>query len=112
MLSYGALSRIVPFDPEDFDEVYDNSFDENRERIDIAFDQFARSIVNACTLVAPNRIVLAGSLFRNDGIRKNLIGLCSQYDPSYNSNRIIHTTLSDMENYIGPVAVYISSCII
>ncbi len=112
LLSYGALSRIVPFDPEDFDEVYDNSSDENRERIDIAFDQFARSIVNACTLVAPNRIVLAGSLFRNDGIRKNLIGLCSQYDPSYNSNRIIHTTLSDMENYIGPVAVYISSCII
>ncbi|WP_029233488.1 ROK family transcriptional regulator [Butyrivibrio sp. VCB2006] len=79
--------------------------------VDDSLDIFARSIVNACTIIAPNRIVLYGGLFKDADIREKLISACTSYDPSYNSNRLIYTTLSDKESYIGPVSVYSASAL-
>ena len=112
MLSYSALNEIMSFTPEDFEDAYKNSSLMVQSKIDSAIELFARCIVNAGTLVAPNRIILAGSLFMSCFIREKLISACSSYDPAYNPGRIYYTTLSDKENYIGPVAVYISTLIV
>ena len=64
------------------------------------------SIVNTCTIIAPGRIVLFGAMFNSEIIRKKLIECCMNYDPTYDFNRIIHTSLSDKASYIGPASVY------
>ena len=83
----------------------------SEEKRDYSIDLFARSIVNTCSIIAPNRIILSGPLFADIKLRKKLISYCSEYDPSYNENRILYTSLSGKENYIGPVAVFFNSVI-
>ena len=89
ILSVGNLSKI-----------------KSKEEIDYSIDLFARSIVNTCSIIAPNRIILAGPLFANEEMRDKLVSFCSDYDPSYDGKRILYTSLSGKESYIGPVAVY------
>lgn len=79
-----------------------------KEKIDYSIDLFARSIVNACTIIAPHRIILTGQLFADERMRDQLISFAKKYDPSYDEKRIRYTTLFEKENYIGPVAVYFS----
>lgn len=67
---------------------------------------FARSIVNAGTILAPGRIILFGSLSEDEELRAELISGCAAYDPAYNEQRILHSILSGKESYIGPAAVY------
>ena len=107
ILSYDALNEIIQFSPEEFENAYMMADSGAKEKIDNAIDIFARSIVNTCTIIAPNRIILAGSLFGGEVIRDSLIVACEKYDKAYNSKRIYHTSLSQKESYIGPVAVYI-----
>ena len=71
-----------------------------------AIDIFARSIVNTGTILAPERIVLFGSLSEDKKLRTELIEACSAYDDRFNENRIVHTSLAGRENYIGPAAVF------
>ncbi len=71
-----------------------------------AIDQFARSIVNAGTILEPCRIVLFGSLADKDELRNELISRCAFYDQEFGEKRILHTSLSGRECYIGPAAVY------
>lgn len=71
-----------------------------------AVDLFARSIVNAGTILAPGKIILFGSLAEEEALRSELIADCMTYDPSYHEERITHTKLSGKESYIGPAAVY------
>lgn len=84
---------------------------ESKEKRDYSIDLFARSIVNTCSIIAPNRIILSGPLFADSKLRQKLISYCSEYDPSYNENRILYTSLSGKENYIGPVAVFFNGVI-
>ena len=70
-----------------------------------ALDLFARSIVNSATIMAPNRIILTGSLFESPEVRKALIQACASYDASLGTNRVIYSELAGKENYIGPVAI-------
>ena len=107
ILSYDALNETIQFLPEEFENAYMMADSIVKEAIDSAIDIFARCIVNTCTIVAPNRIILAGSLFGGEVIRDSLIVACEKYDKAYNSKRIYHTSLSQKESYIGPVAVYI-----
>ncbi len=76
--------------------------EEKKEVIDL----FARSIVNTGTILAPEDIVLFGSISKDSLLRERLIEACMKYDPSYNADRIVHTELSEKESYIGPAAVY------
>ena len=89
LLSEGTLSKI-----------------KSNEIKDYSIDLFARSIVNTCSIIAPNRIILAGPLFADKKMRDKLISSCAYYDPSYDDKRILYTSLSGKESYIGPVAVY------
>ena len=107
-VSYRALSRSVPFAAEEFSQVYRKAEAEGNSGIfDKAIDLFARTIVNSMTILAPNRVVLFGSLFHDRVIRDRLIEACEKYDSRYNTTRILYSTLADREKIIGPVAVFV-----
>jgi len=89
ILSAGALSKI-----------------KSKEKLDYSLDLFARAIVNTCSIIAPNRIILSGALFADKSMRDKLIAMCSDYDTAYDEKRILYTSLSGKESYVGPVAVY------
>lgn len=108
VVSQKALSSIMEFDPEKFGEAYDKATDAVKIKIDRAIDLFARSIVNTCTIIAPNRVVLSGCLFKSPEIRARLIECCQKYDPAYGEHRILYTNLNEKEAYIGPVAMYLN----
>ncbi len=106
-VSYRALRSIMPsFTPETFDECYDNASPDVKKQIDDAIDLFARSLVNASTIIAPRRVILFGKMFRIESVRNKLIASCSAFDPAYNEKRILHTTMSDRESFVGPAAAY------
>ena len=109
LLSYKALSKQFKFKIQSFGELALAGPKENREKIEDLIDIFAQCIVNTCTIIAPNRIILSGSLFTDKVIRELLITACSKYDGAYNSSRICYTTLYNKESYIGPVAAFIST---
>ena len=69
-------------------------------------DLFARCIVNAGTILAPDRIVLFGSLASNPLLREDVIRSCKAYAPSFDEHRILHTALGGKEHYIGPSALF------
>lgn len=77
--------------------------------LDDMLDLFARAIVNCITILAPNRVVLCGALFQNEVLRSKIIEDCSCYEPKYNGNKIIHTMLSEREDYIGPAALIVGA---
>ena len=59
------------------------------------------------SILAPNRVVLAGKLFSDERVRNALIMRCKHYDKKYNEKRILYSPLADKEDYIGPIATYI-----
>lgn len=71
-----------------------------------AVDTFARSVVNAGTLLAPDRIVLFGSLTNDPLLREEVIRSCRSYAPSFDERRIVPTALAGKEKYIGPSALF------
>ena len=109
MVSQKALMSFMDFKPEKFGEAYEKANVTTKRKINSTIDLFARSIVNTCTIIAPNRIVLSGILFNSSLIREKLIKYCRKYDPAYGENRIIYTELYEKEAYIGPVAVYLNT---
>lgn len=107
VVSHQALCQIHPFDAEDFGDVYADAKAKEREKFDAAIDLFGRSIVNMVTTLAPNRVVLTGSMFRSPLVRKAFIDSCGRYDSRCDENRILYTDLAGKERYIGPVAVFV-----
>ena len=105
-VSYSALNKIMPFEPDDFERSYLVADELTRSKIDAAMELFARCIVNTGTLIAPSRIILAGKLFKGQHIREKLINACTALDGTYNAESILYTPLSGSEAYIGPVAVF------
>lgn len=109
-VSYQTLARSVPFAAEEFGQIYRKAEAEgNGEIFEKAIDLFARTIVNSMTILAPNRVILFGSLFHDKIIRDRLIEACEKYDSRYNKSRILYSTLADRERVIGPVAAFVRS---
>lgn len=109
-VSYRAMVKSVPFAADEFGQAYRRAEAEGSSGIfGEAIDLFARTIVNSMTILAPNRVVLFGSLFRDRIIRDRLIEACEKYDPRYNAGRILYSTLADREKIIGPVAAFVRS---
>ena len=103
-ISYQALNKITRFSPEDFGTVFENAKKKERKDFEDAISLFAECIVNAGVLIAPNRIVLEGSLLQSEVIRNALIESCKELDPAYDENRIVFSSLYDKEDHIGPAA--------
>ncbi|MCM1188766.1 MAG: ROK family transcriptional regulator [bacterium] len=109
-VSYRALSAEQPFAIEDFGKVYREASAAGKAgKFEEAIDLFARTVVNSMTILAPNRVVLFGSLFRDGTVRRRLIEDCKKYDSRYDEGRILYSTLADRESYIGPVALFVHS---
>lgn len=108
-VSYQTLTKILPFEMDDFGHAYMNAGKAQRKELDDAFDIFARSIVNVMTLLSPDQIVLCGKMFHSSEIRKKLISLCCEYDPSFADVEIVYTEFNNREEYIGPIACYIQN---
>ncbi|MBR1571390.1 MAG: ROK family transcriptional regulator [Lachnospiraceae bacterium] len=106
-IGYQALQKVAKFDMGDFGKCYAKSTGHNREDFDDAIDLFARSVVNSATIMAPNRIVLAGMMFEDEIIRDRMIKCCISYDSHFSENRICYSQLASKEKYIGPVAAYV-----
>lgn len=105
-ISYAALNQIHPFAENEFEKVYVQAVAQHKEKkFDEAIDIFARSIVNSATIMAPNRIVIMGSLFQSKKIREKLIEACGKYDSSWGEGRVVYSELAKLESYIGPVAI-------
>lgn len=105
-VSYNALCDIVPFAESGFEEMLQKSMGSDKgEAFLDAMDLFARSIVNSATIMAPNRIVLTGSLFEGETVRQRLLSLCESYDERWGEGRIVYSELADRESYIGPAAI-------
>lgn len=109
-VSYQALSRQFPFAQEEFGDACRKAAAVGKAEVfREAIEMFARAIVNSMTILAPNRVVLCGSLFRDSEIRSRLIEACCRYEPKYNAERILYSELADREKYIGPTAVFVRS---
>lgn len=101
----GALQDRA-FSEDAFGSLYcGHSDDEIGRQLADALDLFARSIVNSATIMAPNRIILTGSLFESPEVRKALIQACASYDASLGQDRIIYSELAQKEHYIGAAAI-------
>lgn len=105
-ISYQALNQIVSFEEGEFGKAYESVAAEGKKNpFDDAIDIFARSIVNSATIMAPNRIVIMGSLFKTKTVRDKLIEACGNYDASWGEGRVVYSGLASREGYIGPVAI-------
>lgn len=111
-VSWQALCRTAPFLPECFGEAYRRAASAGGTgagAFDDAIDLFARTIVNSMTILAPNRVVLFGPMFRDALIRQKLTDACCAYDAHYDAQRILYSALAEKEEAIGPAAVFAQS---
>jgi len=109
-VSYRVLAAKKAFSPDKFGEIYQSCLESGDAAVyEEAMDLFARTIVNSITILAPNRVVLCGSLFRDARIRARLIEYCCSYDAKYNEERILYSALAPKEDYIGAVAAFVQS---
>lgn len=113
-VSYQALCRRAPFLadflPQKFGDAYRCASVRGEAGVfDEAIDLFAQALVNSMTILAPNRVVLFGSMFRDGMIRQKLAGACCGYDPRCGAERILYSTLADQEEFAGPAAVFAQS---
>lgn len=110
-VSYQAMQEIEPFEVSEFADCVRSSVGREAEAFDEAMDLFARAIVNSATILAPEKIVLSGRLFSDEEIRNRVIKYCESYDRKIDVNRVLYTSLSAKEDYIGPIASYVSEVI-
>lgn len=109
-VSYHALSKKKPFEPRRFGDVYREALAKgDAKAYEEAMDLFARTIVNSITILAPNRVVLCGSLFADGQVRERLISYCKRYDAQYDEGRISYSILAPQEDYIGAVASFVQN---
>ncbi len=110
-ISVSALQEILDFEPSFFGEAYEKANADTQERIDEAIDLFARCMVNSMTILAPNRVVLSGALFRDSIIRDRLIEYCQKYDIGIDDKRILYNSIALQEDYIGTIASFLENII-
>jgi Transcriptional regulator/sugar kinase len=108
-VSYQALTKIVPFEMDRFEEAYTKADAKQKKAIDEALQIFARSIVNVMTLLAPDQVILCGKMFHSETVRRQLIRFCQDYDPACSEEKMIFTEFDHREEYIGPIACYIQN---
>lgn len=108
-ISVSALMEQLEFGEELSSEKFINLLEKEDTYVEKfvlgRLDIFAQAVVNSMTILAPNRVVLCGELFQIEKLRTQLIEACQEYEPSYNSRRIVYTELSEAEDYIGSVAL-------
>lgn len=106
-VSLSALQRdIKGLTQDNLGSYLRNGTKEEQEIVWNAIDLFAQTIVNSVTILAPNRVILFGKLFRAKAVRDAFIACCGNYASDY-GNRILYSELAEKEDYIGAVAIFI-----
>lgn len=95
-----VLQRRFPGFPERVRE-------EQKLQLQEEIDLFARTLVNAATILLPEKVILYGRLFGHAWLRQELTAACGRYDPRFDEDYIRYSELSAREAYIGPVAFFI-----
>lgn len=101
----GDVGRIGVKNMEQWIEIDDPDL---QKIIDDIVERLARTVVNAITMLAPDKVIIYGFMFEMDGIQKRFLDFCSYYDPQYDENYILKSELSDRIGYIGPLAVVVN----
>lgn len=72
-----------------------------------AIDMLAQTFVNVATILAPEQVILLGSMFESRLVRDTFQLACCKIDPFYDSPYIRLAETSDRVSYIGSAAVAI-----
>ncbi len=71
--------------------------------------QLLAGVVGAIlTMLAPDRLIVYGDMFRLPHFMEHFIEACKHYDPYYDENYIVSSSLGDKIGYIGPLSVVVS----
>lgn len=101
----GDVGRIEARNIAQWFSMEDEGF---RREMDDIIDEIARAVVNAGTMVDPDRVVIYGEMFELPGVMERFIQYCGYYDPVYGDGHIIKSGLGDRISYIGPLAVVVN----
>ncbi len=107
VISYHSILEFLKFDQDNFASALKNADEKTKQNIEDIFSTFAVTIVNCMALLAPNRVVLCGRLFKDEYIRRKVINRCMELDKNISAERILYTSLSTSEGVIGPAAMFI-----
>ena len=76
--------------------------------LDDVIEQVAWNVCHALTLLAPEALILYGSIFAMPQVRERFLRFCKEYDPAYDETYINLSELSDSIDYIGPLAIVVN----
>ena len=71
-------------------------------------EEMGRIVVNTITLLAPGKVIFYGEMFELPLFETLFLEICRTYDPSYRSDYIVKSNLSDRIEYIGPLAAVVN----
>lgn len=71
-------------------------------------EEMGRIVVNTITLLAPGKVIFYGEMFELPLFETLFLEVCRTYDPSYRSDYIVKSNLSDRIEYIGPLAAVVN----
>lgn len=78
---------------------------EVKEMLNQNIERLARAVVNVITFLAPDHMILFGSMFENAYIEEQFLRYCMRYDESYNHRYIGKSKLNSKIYHIGAVAL-------
>jgi len=102
-VSYDALRYKQEFEIEKFTEAYQNSPSSFQQAIRL----LAISILNCSFVLSLDVIIVYGSFFASKLVRDAVMKEIKRLDPSFDINRFKYSSLSEKEDYIGPVASFL-----
>ncbi len=113
-LTEGDKERITPelfIQWAEEEEGYFSQMDDRVfEILKAASDRLARAVVNAMTILAPDRTILFGPMLENDRISRVFLEDCHRYDEKYTEGYIRKSKLSKKIFYIGAAALAARTC--
>lgn len=76
------------------------------DHVDKRINRMARAVVNAATIIDPDRVIIFGSMF-TENVNEKFITYCKKYYERFNENYIKLSEFQDKADYIGPAAIAI-----
>lgn len=110
---YGCLETVASEnaiikaagDNYSFEQIAASETSEFSVLLDHKIDTVALALVNTATILNAKKIVLFGSIFAYENIKRKLIKQCLRYDPNLKERIIKESDLNEKNGYIGTVAV-------
>lgn len=88
-----------------FDEIIKSSDNKLVNLIDTKTDSVALALTNTATILNAKKIILFGSIFKNESIAKKLSRQCIRYNANLSANMIELSSLNGLTSFIGAAAL-------